>query len=40
MSSALFNRKLKGATITGVSRRGKYILIELNNDAFSPFICA
>jgi len=32
MSSALFNRKLKGATITGVSRRGKYILIELNND--------
>ncbi len=32
MSSALFNRKLKGATITGVSRRGKYILIELDND--------
>lgn len=32
MSSALFKRKLKGATITGVSRRGKYILIELNND--------
>lgn len=26
---ALFNRKLKGSTITGVSRRGKYILIEL-----------
>jgi len=25
-----FNRKLKGATITGVSRRGKYILIELD----------
>jgi formamidopyrimidine-DNA glycosylase len=32
MSSALFKRKLQGATITGVSRRGKYILIELNND--------
>ncbi len=26
---ALFKRKLKGAIITGVSRRGKYILIEL-----------
>jgi formamidopyrimidine-DNA glycosylase len=26
---SLFNRKLKGATITGVSRRGKFILIEL-----------
>ena len=31
-SPALFNRKLKGATITGVSRRGKFILIELDND--------
>jgi formamidopyrimidine-DNA glycosylase len=31
-SPALFNRKLRGATITGVSRRGKYILIELDND--------
>lgn len=30
-SPALFNRKLKGATITGVSRRGKFILIELDN---------
>ncbi|HVS81562.1 MAG TPA: bifunctional DNA-formamidopyrimidine glycosylase/DNA-(apurinic or apyrimidinic site) lyase [Pyrinomonadaceae bacterium] len=25
-----FNRRLKGLTITGVSRRGKFILIELN----------
>jgi formamidopyrimidine-DNA glycosylase len=31
-SPALFNRKLKGASITGVSRRGKFILIELDND--------
>ena len=31
-SPSLFNRKLKGATITGVSRRGKFILIELDND--------
>jgi formamidopyrimidine-DNA glycosylase len=30
-SPALFNRKLKGATITGVSRRGKFILIELRS---------
>jgi formamidopyrimidine-DNA glycosylase len=29
-SPSLFTRKLKGATITGVSRRGKYILIELD----------
>ena len=29
-SPSLFNRKLKGAKITGVSRRGKYILIELD----------
>jgi formamidopyrimidine-DNA glycosylase len=29
---ALFRRKLKGGTITGVSRRGKFILIELNSD--------
>jgi formamidopyrimidine-DNA glycosylase len=28
-SPATFNRKLKRATITGVSRRGKFILIEL-----------
>jgi formamidopyrimidine-DNA glycosylase len=31
LSPSLFNRKLKGATITGVSRRGKFILIELDN---------
>jgi len=31
-SPSLFNRKLKGSTITGVSRRGKYILIELDSD--------
>src|SRR6266704_3245602 len=31
-SSSLIKRKLKGATITGVSRRGKYILIELDSD--------
>jgi formamidopyrimidine-DNA glycosylase len=30
LSPPLFNRKLKGATITGVSRRGKFILIELD----------
>ena len=29
---AVFNRKLKGVTINGVSRRGKYILIELDSD--------
>src|SRR4029077_18377826 len=27
-----FKRKLKGSTITGVSRRGKFILIELDCD--------
>jgi formamidopyrimidine-DNA glycosylase len=27
-----FNRKLTGSTITGVSRRGKFILIELDSD--------
>src|SRR5437588_4605175 len=31
-SPSLFNRKLKGSTITGVSRRGKFILIELDSD--------
>jgi len=31
-SPALFNRKLKGSIITGVSRRGKFILIEMEND--------
>lgn len=32
LSPSLFKRKLKGATITGVLRRGKFILIELDND--------
>ncbi len=31
-SSSAFNRKLKGSLITGVSRRGKFILIELDTD--------
>ena len=31
-SASLFNRKLKGSTITGVSRRGKFILIELDSE--------
>lgn len=31
-SPSLFSRKLKGSTIIGVSRRGKFILIELDND--------
>lgn len=31
-SSSQFNRRLKGSTITAVSRRGKYILIELDSD--------
>jgi formamidopyrimidine-DNA glycosylase len=31
-SPSAFNRRLKGSTITGVSRRGKFILIELNSD--------
>jgi formamidopyrimidine-DNA glycosylase len=31
-----FNRKLKGSTITGVSRRGKYILIELDKKRALP----
>ena len=35
-SPSLFNRKLKGATITGVSRRGKYILIELDGNGALP----
>lgn len=32
ISSRSFARKLKGARIEGVSRRGKYILIELDHD--------
>ena len=35
-SASLFKRKLKGATITGVSRRGKYILIELDKNGALP----
>jgi formamidopyrimidine-DNA glycosylase len=31
-SPAAFKRKLRGASITGVSRRGKYILVALDND--------
>src|SRR5213075_3242537 len=33
LSAAQFNRKVKNATISGVSRRGKFILIELARDA-------
>lgn len=36
-SPALFNRKLKGSTISGVSRRGKYILIELAPKRALPY---
>ncbi len=32
ISSRIFARKLKGARIEGVSRRGKYILIELSGE--------
>jgi formamidopyrimidine-DNA glycosylase len=35
-SPSLFNRRLKGSTINGVSRRGKYILIELSSKAALP----
>lgn len=31
-STSLFNRKLKNARIENISRRGKYILIELDSD--------
>lgn len=31
VSSAQLNRRLRGARISGVNRRGKYILIELDN---------
>src|SRR5437762_1392001 len=31
VSSSQFNRKLRGARINGVDRRGKYILIQLDN---------
>jgi formamidopyrimidine-DNA glycosylase len=36
LSPALFNRKLKGRSITGVSRRGKYILIEISREGALP----
>ena len=32
ISAAAFDRKLKNSTITSVTRRGKYILIELDSD--------
>ena len=32
ISTAVFKRKLKNSRITGVSRRGKFILIELDSD--------
>ena len=35
-SPSAFNRKLKGSTITGVSRRGKFILIELDKTEALP----
>jgi formamidopyrimidine-DNA glycosylase len=35
-SQSIFNRKLKGATITGVNRRGKFILIELEPSGDLP----
>jgi formamidopyrimidine-DNA glycosylase len=35
-SSPVFRRKLKGRTITRVSRRGKFILIELDSNAALP----
>ena len=31
-TSSVFKRKIKGSTITGVSRRGKFIVIELDCD--------
>jgi len=37
VSPSLFDRKLKGATITGVGRRGKYILIELARKGTLPY---
>jgi formamidopyrimidine-DNA glycosylase len=35
-SQSVFNRKLKGSTITGVSRRGKFILIEIEKVGALP----
>ena len=31
-----FNRKIKGSTITGISRRGKFILIQLRKSRALP----
>src|ERR1700730_1014862 len=36
LSQSAFNRKLKGATITGVNRRGKFILIEIEPSGVLP----
>src|SRR5438876_2555407 len=36
-STSAFRRKLKGSTITSVSRRGKFILIELNGTDALPY---
>jgi formamidopyrimidine-DNA glycosylase len=36
LSPSSFNRKLKGSMIAGVSRRGKYILIELDSQVALP----
>ncbi len=36
LSASRFNRKIKGASIIGVSRRGKFILIELASDLALP----
>ena len=36
LSPSVFKRKLKGATITGVGRRGKFILIELKPNGGFP----
>jgi formamidopyrimidine-DNA glycosylase len=36
LSQSVFNRKLKGSRITGVSRRGKFILIELESSGALP----
>lgn len=36
LTAASFNRRIKNSAITGVSRRGKFILIELARDAALP----
>ncbi len=36
LSQSAFNRRLKGATITGVNRRGKFILIEVEPGGALP----